>query len=90
MLEVNRSFLGKTACIVGLGGIGDLLIGRLRGFGMILTGVDNYSEHAPNGVKGYQRQLELTKLFDNAGVRNDGGDRWSGTGTRPVDSPGGR
>jgi len=51
MLEVNRAFFGKTACIVGLGGIGDLLIERLRGFGMILTGVDNYSEHAPNGVK---------------------------------------
>jgi phosphoglycerate dehydrogenase-like enzyme len=36
-----------------LGGIGDLLIERLRGFGMILTGVDNHPEHAPNGVRGY-------------------------------------
>jgi phosphoglycerate dehydrogenase-like enzyme len=52
-LEVNRALFGKTACIVGLGGIGDLLIERLRGFGMILTGVDNHPEHAPNGVKGY-------------------------------------
>ena len=52
-LEVNRALFGKTACIVGLGGIGDLLIERLRGFGMILTGVDNRPEHAPNGVKGY-------------------------------------
>jgi phosphoglycerate dehydrogenase-like enzyme len=51
--EVNRALFGKTACIVGLGGIGDLLIERLRGFGMILTGVDNHPEHAPNGVKGY-------------------------------------
>jgi len=51
--EVNRALFGKTACIVGLGGIGDLLIERLRGFGMILTGVDNHPEHAPNGVRGY-------------------------------------
>jgi len=52
-LEVNRALFGKTACIVGLGGIGDLLIERLRGFGMILTGVDYHPEHAPKGVKGY-------------------------------------
>jgi len=52
-LEVNRALFGKTACIVGLGGIGDLLVERLRGFGMILTGVDNNPQHAPNGVKGY-------------------------------------
>jgi len=51
--EVNRALFGKTACIVGLGGIGNLLIERLRGFGMILTGVDNHPEHAPDGVKGY-------------------------------------
>jgi phosphoglycerate dehydrogenase-like enzyme len=51
--EGNRALFGKTACIVGLGGIGDLLIERLRGFGMILTGVDNNPEHAPNGVRGY-------------------------------------
>jgi phosphoglycerate dehydrogenase-like enzyme len=52
-LEVNRALFGKTVCIVGLGGIGDLLIERLRGFGMILTGVDDHPEHAPTGVKGY-------------------------------------
>jgi len=52
-LELNRALFGKTACIVGLGGIGDLLIERLRGFGMILTGVDNHPEHAPSGVKCY-------------------------------------
>jgi phosphoglycerate dehydrogenase-like enzyme len=51
--EVNRALSGKTACIVGLGGVGDLLIERLRGFGMILIGVDNHPEHAPKGVKGY-------------------------------------
>ena len=51
--QVNRALFGKTACIVGLGGIGDLLIERLRGFGMILTGVDNHPEHAPIGVRAY-------------------------------------
>jgi phosphoglycerate dehydrogenase-like enzyme len=51
--EVNRALSGKTACIVGLGGIGHLLIERLRGFGMILTGVDTHPEHAPTGVRGY-------------------------------------
>src|ERR1700683_5416200 len=50
--EANKALFGKTACIVGLGGIGDLLIERLRGFGMILTGVDNHPEHAPHGVRG--------------------------------------
>jgi phosphoglycerate dehydrogenase-like enzyme len=51
--EVNRALFGKTACFVGLGGIGDLLIERLRGFGRVLTGVDNHPEQAPNGVRGY-------------------------------------
>jgi phosphoglycerate dehydrogenase-like enzyme len=51
--EGNRTLFGKVACIVGLGGIGDLLIERLRGFGMTLTGVDNHPEYAPDGVKGY-------------------------------------
>jgi phosphoglycerate dehydrogenase-like enzyme len=30
-----------------------LLVERLRGFGMVLTGVDKHPEHAPAGVKGY-------------------------------------
>src|SRR5580658_3027922 len=51
--EENRALFGKTACIVGVGGIGDLLIERLRGFGMILTGVDDHPEHAPDGVRAY-------------------------------------
>jgi phosphoglycerate dehydrogenase-like enzyme len=51
--EANKALFGKTACIVGLGGIGDLLIERLKGFGMILTGVDDHPEHAPNGVRAY-------------------------------------
>jgi len=51
--EGNMALYGKTVCIVGLGGIGDLLVERLRGFGMVLTGVDKLPEHAPAGVKGY-------------------------------------
>ncbi|MBB5063682.1 NAD(P)-dependent oxidoreductase [Granulicella mallensis] len=51
--EMNMALYGKTICIVGLGGIGDLLVERLRGFGMVLTGVDKYPEHAPGGVKAY-------------------------------------
>jgi phosphoglycerate dehydrogenase-like enzyme len=51
--QENRALFGKTACIVGLGGIGDLLIERLRGFGMILTGVDTHPEHAPIRVRAY-------------------------------------
>jgi phosphoglycerate dehydrogenase-like enzyme len=62
--EENRALYGKTACIVGLGGIGDLLIERLRGFGMILTGVDDHPEHAPNGVRAYGRDELKTAAAD--------------------------
>lgn len=51
--EANKGLFGKTACIIGLGGIGELLVERLRGFGMLLTGVDSHPEHAPNDVKAY-------------------------------------
>ncbi len=61
----NRALFGKTVCIVGLGGIGDLLVERLRGFGMVLTGVDNHPEQAPAGVKAY-RQEELTTALTDA------------------------
>jgi phosphoglycerate dehydrogenase-like enzyme len=30
-----------------------MLVARLRGFGMVLTGVDDHPERAPSGVKGY-------------------------------------
>jgi phosphoglycerate dehydrogenase-like enzyme len=39
--------------LIGLGGIGDYLVERLRGFGMVLIGVDEHPEHAPAGVKVY-------------------------------------
>ena len=48
--EMGPALYGKTVCIVGLGGIGDLLVERLRGFGMVLTGVDEHPEHAPRGM----------------------------------------
>jgi phosphoglycerate dehydrogenase-like enzyme len=51
--EANKALYGKTACIIGLGGIGDLLVERLRGFGMVLTGVDTHPDHGPEGVKAY-------------------------------------
>jgi phosphoglycerate dehydrogenase-like enzyme len=60
----NRALFGKTVCIVGLGGIGDFLVERLRGFGMVLTGVDNHSEHAPAGVKIYRQDKLTTALTD--------------------------
>ena len=49
----NRALYGKTVCVIGLGGIGDLLIERLRGFGVTLTGVDTHPEDAPQGVAAY-------------------------------------
>jgi phosphoglycerate dehydrogenase-like enzyme len=51
--QVNKALFGKTVCIVGLGGIGDLLVERLRGFRVVLTGVDGHPERAPKGVRAY-------------------------------------
>ena len=50
---MNKALYGKKVCIVGLGGIGDLLVERLRGFGVTLIGVDGHPERAPAGVKGF-------------------------------------
>jgi phosphoglycerate dehydrogenase-like enzyme len=49
----HRALHGRSVCVVGLGGIGGSLIEMLRGFGMILTGVDKFPEHAPMGVRAY-------------------------------------
>ena len=55
----NKALFGKTVCIVGLGGIGDLLVERLRGFGMKLTGVDRSPADAPAGVETFgEHQLK--------------------------------
>jgi phosphoglycerate dehydrogenase-like enzyme len=63
--EGNRALFGKTVCIVGLGGIGELLVERLRGFQMILTGVDGSPQDAPEGVKAYGED-ELTMALGEA------------------------
>jgi phosphoglycerate dehydrogenase-like enzyme len=60
----NKALFGKTVCIVGLGGIGALLAERLRGFGMVLTGVDLHPEHAPAGVKAYGEHALREALAD--------------------------
>jgi phosphoglycerate dehydrogenase-like enzyme len=44
---------GKTACIIGLGGIGRLLLYRLRPFGMRFTGTDGHPETAPPDIHAY-------------------------------------
>lgn len=51
--EAIKALYGTTVCIVGLGGIGMLLIERLRGFGVTLLGVDLHPEHAPDGVRAF-------------------------------------
>jgi phosphoglycerate dehydrogenase-like enzyme len=60
----NKALFGKTVCIVGLGGIGALLVERLRGFGVVLTGVDLHPEHAPAGVKAYGEHALQEALAD--------------------------
>ena len=60
----NKALFGKTVCIVGLGGIGELLVERLRGFGMTLTGVDKTPEHAPSGVKAFGEDALQKALAD--------------------------
>jgi phosphoglycerate dehydrogenase-like enzyme len=60
----NKALFGKTVCIVGLGGIGELLVERLRGFGMVLTGVDKHPEHALAGVKAYGEHALQSALAD--------------------------
>jgi phosphoglycerate dehydrogenase-like enzyme len=51
--EGNKALFGSTVCVVGLGGIGQFLVERLRGFGVTLIGVDKFPEHAPDDVKAY-------------------------------------
>jgi phosphoglycerate dehydrogenase-like enzyme len=51
--EGNKALFGSTVCVVGLGGIGQLLVERLRGFGVTLIGVDTHPEHAPADVRYY-------------------------------------
>jgi phosphoglycerate dehydrogenase-like enzyme len=48
-----QALFGKDVCIVGLGGIGRELVGRLRPFGVHLTIVDEHPEHAPSDADAY-------------------------------------
>ena len=49
--RLNPALSGKTVCIVGLGGIGQLLIERLRPFGMRMLATANHPENAPGDVQ---------------------------------------
>ncbi len=49
--RLNPALSGKTVCIVGLGGIGQLLIERLRPFGMRMLATANHPENAPEDVQ---------------------------------------
>ncbi len=51
--EQNKALFGSTICVVGLGGIGRMLVERLRGFGVTLIGVDLHPDQAPPDVKAF-------------------------------------
>ncbi len=51
--ELGAALSGKTVCIVGMGGIGELIVERLRPFGMTLTAVDAHPDNSLEGVKTY-------------------------------------
>jgi phosphoglycerate dehydrogenase-like enzyme len=48
-----QALFGKDVCIVGFGGIGRELVGRLRPFGVRFTIVDEHPEHAPSDADTY-------------------------------------
>jgi phosphoglycerate dehydrogenase-like enzyme len=50
----NVALSGKVVCIVGLGGIGRMLVDRLRAFGMRILATDEHPGHAPAGVMCYR------------------------------------
>jgi phosphoglycerate dehydrogenase-like enzyme len=57
--RLNPALSGKTVCIVGLGSIGQLLIDRLRPFGVRIVATDEHPEHAPADVTAFSPdQLE--------------------------------
>jgi phosphoglycerate dehydrogenase-like enzyme len=51
--RINPALQGKTACIVGLGAIGKLVIDRLKPFEMKIVATDEHPDHAPDGVTAY-------------------------------------
>ena len=48
-----QALFGKDVCIVGFGGIGRELVGRLRSFGVHFIVVDDHPERAPNDADAY-------------------------------------
>jgi phosphoglycerate dehydrogenase-like enzyme len=52
--RLNPALGGKTACIVGLGSIGQLLTDRLRPFGVRIVARDEHPEHAPADVTAFK------------------------------------
>jgi phosphoglycerate dehydrogenase-like enzyme len=57
--RLNPALSGKIVCIVGLGSIGQLLVDRLRPFGMQIVATDEHPEHAPADVTAFPAdQLE--------------------------------
>jgi phosphoglycerate dehydrogenase-like enzyme len=51
--RLNPALSGKTVCVVGLGSIGQLLIDRLRPFGVQMVATDEHPEHAPSDVTAF-------------------------------------
>jgi phosphoglycerate dehydrogenase-like enzyme len=51
--RLNLALSGKTVCIVGLGGIGEQLVQRLRPFGVKIVATDEHPEHALADVTAY-------------------------------------
>jgi len=51
--RLNPALSGKTVCIVGLGSIGQLLVDRLRPFGVRIVVTDEHPEHAPADVTAF-------------------------------------
>jgi len=55
---------GKTVCIVGLGGVGRLVVDRLRPFGMLLLATDEHPENAPADVTAFPADQLLVAIAD--------------------------
>lgn len=53
---------GKSACIIGLGGIGGEIVKRLRPFGMKLSAVSSHADEAPEGLQIFPRDRQAEAL----------------------------
>ncbi|WP_097459122.1 2-hydroxyacid dehydrogenase [Mangrovitalea sediminis] len=61
---MGRALLGRTATVIGLGGIGQALIERLRPFGMRLIGVRRHTDEAQASALGLDRLASPDELDD--------------------------